>query len=611
LSLHASSATLGWLAQETTLDQLPADQTLVERWRLQVLDRVFLHMFLLIGFIWLVLVAESLITGQSRPIGPLGLATALQALAAFVKSWSTRWRAGAFVAAACVGLGTSLPALGLRMPNPFVVAGTTLVIVALCVGRRFALAALAVIAGVILVAGVWVAFGARGPTSLAPGPANFAVWLHVIVVFVVTSYLVIHAVDFLVRKTADAMAHNGLLFDGLKAESKARIQALEEKQALEENARRSHELQLLGLLAANVAHDFNNLLVVILGNADLLKESVSEADRADLLQIESAGQRAADLCRRLLTLGRESVVEYQPLELGSVVEGELSLLRTMATAKVNLTFECARPVWMLGARSEVRQILLNLCANARDAMPNGGSIAIVIDQVERLRPGASASSPHVRLTVRDQGIGMNAETRERLFEPFFTTKSRSGGTGLGMPIVKAAVEQQGGCLELESEPGRGTTFSLYFPVVDPGATAPQRRHEEERLEGTETVLLVDDDEGVRRVLERYLTRHGYQVLVAKNGQEGLRMFGAHRSTIGLVVSDAIMPHLGGAAMCEEIMRHAPELPFLFCSGFAAATLSLGDRGPQHRRILAKPFNERTFLQHVRSLLDERAARAGV
>jgi signal transduction histidine kinase/CheY-like chemotaxis protein len=592
----------------------PTGAEAVAEWRREVLHKVFRYMFFLLATILLVEAGLSLRSGQWHALPALALAVLFQGIAAFARRASVRTRALAFVGAALLGVGTTLPVLGFAFPVPFVVAVMTLTLLALCVGQRFALLSLLSLVVLVLLDAAYVCFARAEPfpatlvrTQGVLDPNRFPNWIRVTLIFGAVCLAIIGAVGFLVRRLEDAVARNAKLFESLEQASHDRIRVLEEREILQEKVRRGNELQLLGLLSATVAHDFNNLLMVILGNASSLKEEVRGQAREDVADITRAGEQAADLCRRLLTLSGERISGDEIAELNRVIEEELPILRRLVTSRVKLEWNPGAPLWFRCARTEMRQALLNLCANARDAMPQGGRLLVSTNGARRPRPGEETAESFACLVLRDDGIGMDASTRARIFEPFFTTKGKSKGTGLGMAVVAAAVERHQGFLELETEPGQGTCFSLFFPSVEtPADEVPVSGGSSHELSGRERVLVVDDDEGARKMLTRYLQKYGYTLLVANDGQEALELL-ERGETVDLIVSDAVMPRLGGRALFDAVTQEHPRLPFLFCSGFAAGTIPDNFLASPRRALLAKPFSERALLETVRRLLDAASA----
>lgn len=459
--------------------EAPTGPEAVAEWRFEVLQKVFTHMFLLLAVLLLVETGVSTQTGEWHALPALGLGVVLQAIAAFARTLSIRVRGSIFALAACAGVGFGLPNLGFALPIPFIVAAMTVTLLALCLDQRFALRSLTAIVLVMFAAAAYVCLvrapyrGVFGSGHLVLDPTRFSNWVRVIVVFGAVALVTIGSVGFLVRRLEQAVQHNQQLFVHVEHASRERIEALEEREQLQTKVRRSGELQIMGMLSATVAHDFNNLLMVIQSNAASLKVDATGEAREEVTDIERAVERATDLCRRLLTLAGERISSVELAELNQVVEGELPILRRLLTARVEVQWAPAEPLWLRCARTEMRQALLNLCANARDAMPKGGTLRISTAKVERRRPEADAAEDYACLMVSDTGSGMDASTRERLFQPFFTTKGAKG-TGLGMSVVAAAVEHHRGFVEVESEPGKGTTFSLFFPLVAAGQSDAAR-----------------------------------------------------------------------------------------------------------------------------------------
>jgi len=586
----------------------------VVAWRVEVLPKVFTYMFGLLAAIWLVEAALSLRSGQWHALPALGLAVVLQGIAAFARRLTARARAAVFTAAALLGLGMGLPVLGFLFPVPFIVACLTLTLLALCVSQRFAFLALATLVLVILCAGIDVCFlrAVPMPAPLADtqhivDPNHFGNWIRVAVIFGAVGVAIIGSVEFLVRRLTEAVSHNAGLFSSLEQESRDKIRAMEEREVLKDKVRRSDELHLLGLLSATVAHDFNNLLMVILGNAEAIKPSVAGQAREDVGEIERACERAGDLCRSLLTLAGERISADEVAELNRLVEEELPIVRRLVTSRVTVEWAPGPAVWVKCARKEMRQALLNLCANARDAMPQGGRLRVATARVERVRPGGAATPiAHACLSIADNGTGMDAATRDRIFEPFFTTKGKTKGTGLGMTVVSAAVERQGGFLELETELGRGTTFSLFFPLVEqpagvgvspvaPSQAAPPR---------AQTVLVVDDDEGSRKVLARYLQRNAYAVLTATDGQDALDLL-ARGPKVDLVISDTLMPRMGGEPCSTPSARSAPTSRSCSAAAMPTATSPAKSWRCQTAPCWSSPSQKTRSWREVRRLLGPR------
>jgi PAS domain S-box-containing protein len=382
---------------------------------------------------------------------------------------------------------------------------------------------------------------------------------------------------------------------------------LTEKRALEEQLRQSQKLESIGQLASGVAHDFNNLLSVIAGYAEMVLSELpqDESLRESVEEISMAASRAAGLTRQLLAFSRRQPAEPVHLDLNDVVRGAEKMLRRLLTADINLVLflEPGNAV-VYADRNHIEQVILNLAVNARDAMRRGGTLAIetrrtsVGEESADLIPGAPAGE-YLLLSVSDTGSGMSPEIKARIFEPFFTTKEKGKGTGLGLSTVYGIVKQSRGWISVDSEVGLGTTFRILFPLSGKNAGAPQLSETEERLRGSETILVAEDDGAVRRVLCQALQRSGYQVLEAGNGQEALAIATAFSGRIHLLVADVVMPQLGGIELAAQFTRDRPDASVLWISGFSDRPLKTGERVA----FVQKPFRNKTILSEVRKLLD--------
>ena len=380
----------------------------------------------------------------------------------------------------------------------------------------------------------------------------------------------------------------------------------------EAQLRQSQKLEAIGQLASGVAHDFNNLLSIILSYAGLGQLQLKGAglQREALEQIESAAQRAAQLTRQLLSLGRKSTVEAQAIDLNAVIAGAEKLLRRMAAAPVELTVRLGEglgPVKL--APGSLEQVLLNLTANARDAMPQGGELLIETAQVVLdsgfasrhlgVRPG-----PHVRMRVRDSGSGMDEATRTRIFEPFFTTKAPGRGTGLGLATVRSIVQQAGGTIWVESAPGVGTEFVIYLPCCeDVGQVTSLAPLRSPRLSGTETILLTEDEPALRAAAREILARHGYQVLEANSAGEALIIAEKHHGPIDLLLADVMMPYLSGGELAGRLTPLRAGVRVLLMSGHAPDSPQVRRALPPGAPLLRKPFSPHELLRSVRDVLD--------
>lgn len=401
----------------------------------------------------------------------------------------------------------------------------------------------------------------------------------------------------------DGRAHRML---GLATDSSA-------KRSLEEQLRQAQKLEAIGGLAAGIAHDFNNVLSVVLSYADLaLLDLEPEATgRTEMQEIREAGRRARDLTRHLLAFSRQQVLQPRILNLNDTLLGLEKLLRRLLAEDVHMTLITTPDLGRVNADpTQIEQVIVNLVVNARDAMPTGGHLSIqtanVVFDITRaaehvdLTPGR-----YVRLSVSDTGAGMPAAVRARIFEPFFTTKEHGKGTGLGLATVLGIVKQSGGHISVESEIGRGTRFDAYFPLLEQPADpilAPSLQPKP--LNGTETILLVEDDDQVRNLVRTILRRGGYEVLEARNAGEALLLCERHASRLDLVLTDVIMPLMSGRELAERLSTLVPRLKVLFMSGYTDdAVLRHGIAKVPAVSLVQKPITPNELLTKVRELLD--------
>jgi signal transduction histidine kinase len=380
---------------------------------------------------------------------------------------------------------------------------------------------------------------------------------------------------------------------------------------LEEQHRQVRKLAALGQLAGGMAHDFNNLLMVILGYGELLRhgKAPGQAEHDFLDEIVKASERGVALTRQLLAFSRKHTEQPRLLDLNALVANLCRMLRRLLGTDVELVSAVAprlRPV--CGEATQLELVLMNLAINARDAMPRGGTITVATTNVEgpeAVRQGVPAGS-YVVLAVSDTGCGMTEEVRARLFEPFFTTKEKGRGTGLGLATVHNIVTQHGGQITVSSAPGQGSTFRVYLPaILEPAATLPLRRESDIVAGGTETILLVEDEETVRVLLRHILSGQGYTVLVAAGAPEALRIGRDHPGRIDLVISDLLMPHMRGDELVRRLTELRPALPVLYITGLGE-NLEI-DSAPEgsSASVLHKPFPPEHLARKVRELLDQR------
>lgn len=385
-----------------------------------------------------------------------------------------------------------------------------------------------------------------------------------------------------------------------------------ERHLLENRLRQSQRLEAVGMLAGGVAHDFNNILNVIGGYTTLIESELNESDpmREDVAEISRATERAAALTRQLLAFSRQQTLRPRVIQLNDVVSGMEKLLRRLISEDIEIGVELAPDLWSVHADpGQMEQVLTNLAVNARDAMPQGGRLGIATRNERLGLPSSSVeggvpAGDYVVLTVEDTGEGMDEDVRERVFEPFFTTKGPGRGTGLGLSTVYGIVDQSGGHIRVDSHPGRGSRFELYLPRNDGEAEVPAPASEEygETEGGNETILVVDDEESIRRLLIRVLENCGYRVLVAADPADALEnVLPQHGGEIDLLLADVVMPQMSGPDLADIITASRPGLKTIFMSGYTDEKLATRMIS---RRLLKKPFAAPDLLKAVREALEE-------
>ncbi|MCZ6904837.1 MAG: response regulator [Acidobacteria bacterium] len=387
-----------------------------------------------------------------------------------------------------------------------------------------------------------------------------------------------------------------------------------EHRRVEESLRESHKMEAVGRLAGGVAHEFNNLLMVIRGYSELLlqRSSANDLVRTNAEEIRKAADRAASLTRQLLAFSRKQVLQPKVLDLNAVVTEVEKMLRRLIGEDIELVTALEPGLGPVKADpGQIEQIILNLAVNARDAMPRGGRLTLETSNVEldedfARQHSSVASGPHVLLTVSDTGTGMDAETQSHIFEPFFTTKGWAKSTGLGLATIHGIVKQSGGIIWVESAPGRGTTFKFYLPRVEEaaaaegkstGLTTPSRN--------SETILVVEDEEGVRQLMREFLAGKGYTILEARDGTEAIQLAQQHRGPIHLLMTDVVMPGMSGGDLAQRLASLRPETKVIFVSGYTDDAIVQHGVREEGTVFLQKPFSLDALARTVREVLDSK------
>jgi PAS domain S-box-containing protein len=372
-----------------------------------------------------------------------------------------------------------------------------------------------------------------------------------------------------------------------------------QRRQLEEQLRQSQKMEAVGRLAGGVAHDFNNLLTVITLSSHMLLDMMEPGPEADQVRdIADAADRATSLTRQLLTFGRKDMLAPRVLDVNEAVSQAESMLRRLIGEDIRLIVELDPNAWPVTIDpGHLGQVLMNLSVNARDAMPLGGTLII---RTLNLEPGGHRT---VCLRVSDTGVGMSPETRARVFEPFFTSKGVGKGTGLGLAVVHGIVEQCRGRIEVESEVGRGTTFSIHLPASDRAGAAAADAATHGPRTGHESILLVEDEASLRQLAARALRAQGFSVLLAGDGAEALRLLETHRQPLDLLVTDVVMPHMDGRELADRLRARMPGLKVLFLSGYMDDALLRRGVFEAHETLLQKPFTPNALAQRVREVLD--------
>lgn len=385
---------------------------------------------------------------------------------------------------------------------------------------------------------------------------------------------------------------------------------ISERRELEQQLFHAQKMEAIGRLAGGVAHDFNNILTSITGHAELVLSEVAESSQLheDTVEIKRAAERATNLTRQLLAFSRRQVLQPRVLDVNQVLGEMEKMLSRLIGSDVQVESRHARDLGhVMADRGQIEQVVLNLVVNARDAMPQGGRITLLTENVDVESgagngPAAPGPGEYVRLSVIDSGEGMDEETRKRIFEPFFTTKEVGKGTGLGLSTVYGIVEQSGGHVQVESEPGRGARFDIYLPRIEAPLTDTRSTSHLDPASGSESILLVEDDPVVLRLAARILTDAGYTVFEASEGYEARRMAAEHEDEIDLLLTDVVMPEMDGRRVADMVRERIPDARVLFISGYSHEALAPRGVLEPGAFLLEKPFSPEQLLRRVREVL---------
>ncbi|MFP6583898.1 MAG: CHASE domain-containing protein [Candidatus Hydrogenedentota bacterium] len=449
-----------------------------------------------------------------------------------------------------------------------------------------------------------------------PGPA-LAFFIGLLVTLFLVLYLTRSAgrtsrIEALVEARTQELIHSN---EDLEREMASRIDADKHRRQLESQLIQTQKMDSIGQLAGGVAHDFNNLLQAIMGYGDLAMDKVPPDSSAhqDIEQIMQAGNRAKTLVSQLLAFGRRQVLEISEIDLDAVITDLIKMLQRVIGVLITLDFQSTSDLDTIRAdRGQIEQILMNLCANAHDAMDGEGTLTIatqniLIDQ-EFCKTNVWANPGRfVKLSVTDTGHGISQEVQQLIFEPFFTTKELGKGTGLGLSTVFGIIRQHNGMIQVESQVGSGTTFTIYLPAIKTTVPAPPTSKTTPPPGGTETILLADDDKLVREVANAMLNKSGYKVLCASDGEEAIQVLDQHADSIDLALLDVVMPKLGGNAVREHILKHHPTIPILFSSGYSKDNLHTDFVLDEGTNLIQKPYHRDELLKRIREIFDNHAS----
>jgi nitrogen-specific signal transduction histidine kinase len=383
---------------------------------------------------------------------------------------------------------------------------------------------------------------------------------------------------------------------------------------LEKQLLQAQKMEAVGRLAGGVAHDFNNMLGAIIGYTEMLMKRLNQTDPTYHYgeEIRKAADRAAILTRQLLAFSRKQVLQPQKLNINAVIGDLEKMLRRLIGEDIELFLNLDPNLSAVKADfGQMEQVILNLVVNARDAMPRGGQLAvstanITLDEAHPQKPGDFCAGPYIVVSVSDNGMGMDVETLDHIFEPFFTTKELGNGTGLGLSTVYGIIKQSGGFIEVSSQVGAGTTFKIYLPALCESVDLLEiNLSEAEPLWGSETILLVEDEEILRHLIKEALQLNGYRVLEAQNSREAIMLCERHTEPIHLMLTDVVMPQMNGRQLAQRLARLRPEMKVIYMSGYAEDVLFRQGVLDPSITFLQKPFRQYEMTAKVRQVLDSR------
>ncbi|MEW6602520.1 MAG: PAS domain-containing protein, partial [Nitrospirota bacterium] len=391
------------------------------------------------------------------------------------------------------------------------------------------------------------------------------------------------------------------------------VNDITERRKLESQLRQAQKMEAVGLLAGGVSHDFNNILTAIVGYGNLLKMHMKDDDpmRHNVTQILASVERGANLTHSLLAFSRKQVMNPKPVNFNNIVESVYKLLKRLIGEDIELkTLLTDKDVTVMADRGQIEQVLMNLATNARDAMPDGGRLTIETERIDIKEEyikshGFGVPGIYVLISITDTGSGMDEDTKAKLFEPFFSTKEVGKGTGLGLAMIYGIIKQHSGYINVYSEPGEGTTFKIYLPLIMAKIEEPVKEDIITSVGGTETILIAEDDDAARELTKTVLQEFGYTVIEAKDGLEALEKFMENRNSINMVILDVIMPKRSGPEVLNEIRKAKPDIKALFISGYTADAINKKKLLEEDIDFLSKPFSPQVILQKIREVIERK------